>query len=225
MTTSTDDLIRQLSRDVPPAPPLRHPFLRAAAWVTGAALYVALVVAWMAPAGALATHWSDVSFTLQQLAAAATAFTAAAAAFSMTIPGRGRATLFVSIAAAGVWVGLVLSGCIQDWIAAGRAGLALRSDWPCVAGILMTGAVPALALAAMLRRGAPLVPRTTTALGAIAITSLASAGMCLAQSHERDVIVLAWHGATIVSVSVLAAIAGRAILNWKRLSLAGVGSS
>jgi len=49
MTPNTDDLIRQLSSGLAPAPPLGRPFLRAAAWTLGALVYVAFVVAWMTP--------------------------------------------------------------------------------------------------------------------------------------------------------------------------------
>jgi hypothetical protein len=218
MTTRTDDLIRRLSRDVQPAPPLRRPFLRAAVWTIGAVLYVAFVVMWMAPPDAVMSRWSELSFTLRQIAALATAATAAAAAFAMTVPGRGRGALLAAVVAASAWVGLVASGCIQDWMAAGRAGLALRSDWACVAGIPMTAVIPGLALVLMLRRGAPLHPRATSALAALGVASLASLGMCLAQPHEWNIIVLVWHGATIGAMSVLGAIAGRSILNWTRLT-------
>ena len=169
MTPNTDDLIRRLSRDLQAAPPLRHPFLRSVAWTTGAGIYVALVVMWMASPDVVMGRWWDPSFTIQQVAALATTFTAAAAALSMTIPGRGRIAAMVAIAAASVWLGLVLRGCIQDWMAAGSAGLVLRDDWACVAGIPMTAAVPGLALAVMLRRGAPLQPRPTAALGALGV--------------------------------------------------------
>ena len=218
MTRNTDDLIRRLSRDLQAAPPLGRPFVRSVAWTTGAGIYVALVVMWMASPDAVTGRWWDPSFTVQQVAALATTFTAAAAALSMTIPGRGRIAAMVAIAAASVWSGLVLRGCIQDWMTAGSVGLALRDDWACVAGIPMTAAFPGLALAVMLRRGAPLQPRPTAALGALSVASLASLGMCVALPHERDVIVLVWHGATIVGVSALAALAGRSILNWKHLS-------
>ena len=220
MTPNTDDLIRQLSSGLAPAPPLGRPFLRAAAWTLGALVYVAFVVAWMTPPDAVAGR--DFLFTLQQVAALGTAVTASAAAFSTTVPGRGRGMMLAAIAMGSAWVGLVLAGCMQDWMAAGPAsGLALRTDWPCVAGIPLTALVPGVALAVMLRRGAPLVPRTTTALGALAVASLASTAMCLAQPHERDIIVLVWHGAIIAAMSVLAAIGGRSILNWKRLSPVG----
>jgi hypothetical protein len=218
MTSTTDDLIRRLSRDLQAAPPLRRPFLRSLAWTTGAGIYVALVVMWMAPPDAVMARWADPSFTVQQVAALVTTFTAAAAALSMTIPGRGRIAASVAVLAASVWVGLVLYGCVQDWIAAGSAGLALRDDWACVAGIPLTAAVPGLALAVMLRRGAPLQPRATTALGALGVASLASLGMCAVQPHERDIIVLVWHSTTIAGVSALAAISGHSILNWKHLS-------
>jgi hypothetical protein len=218
MTPTTDDLIRRLSRGLQAAPPLGPPFLRSVAWTTGAGIYVALVVLWMASPDAVMGLWWDPSFTIQQVAALATTFTAAAAALSMTIPGRGRIAAMVAIAAASVWLGLVLRGCIQDWTAAGSAGLALRDDWACVAGISMTAAVPGLALVMMLRRGAPLQPRPTAALGALGVASLASLGMCVAQPHERDVIILVWHGATIAGVSAVATMAGRSILTWKHVS-------
>jgi hypothetical protein len=216
MTSSTDDLICQLSSGLAPAPPLRRPVVRALAWTMGALIYVVAVVLWMTPAEGAAGR--GVLFTLQQLAALATAITAAAAAFSMTIPGRGRATVLTAIAAGSAWAALVLAGCIQDWRAAGSAGLAPGTDWPCVAGIPLTAIVPGVALAAMLRRGAPLAPGTIAAVGALGVASLASLGMCVAQPHERDIIVLVWHGATIAVVMVLAAISGRSILNWTRLS-------
>ena len=216
MTPSTDDLIRQLSSGLAPSPPLRRPFLRAGAWTTGALIYVVAVVLWMTPAGG--AEGRGVLFTLQQLAALATALTAAAAAFSMTIPGRGRATMLTAIGVGSAWAGLMLAGCIQDWMAAGRPGLAPGTDWPCVAGIPLTALIPGLALAMMLRSGAPLAPRTTAALGARGVASLASLGMCVAQPHERDIIVLVWHGATIAAVMVLGAISGRSILNWMHLA-------
>ena len=215
MTPGTEDLIRELSSELPPAPPLRRPWLRAAAWTTGAVIYVALVVWLMTPANPPLGR--DLLFMLQQVAALGTAVSAAAAAFSMTIPGRGRGMMIAAVAVGSTWLGVVLAGCIRDWMAAGASGLALRTDWPCVVGIPLTAFVPGFALAVMLRRGAPLAPRATTALGALAMASLASAAMCLAQPHERDVIVLVWHGATITAMSVLAAITGRSILNWQRL--------
>ena len=218
MTPNTDDLIRRLSRDLQAIPPLGRPFVRAIAWTTGAAIYVALVVMWTASPDAVMGGLWDPSFTLQQVAALVTTLTAAAAALSMTMPGRGRIAALVALAAASAWVGLLLRGCLQDWMAAGAAGLSLRNDWACVVGIPMTAAFPGLALAVMLRRGAPLRPRSTAALGTLGVASLASLGMCVAQPHERDVIILVWHGATIAGVSALAAMAGRSILHWKHLA-------
>jgi len=215
MTLNTDALIHRLSHDLQAAPPLGRPFLRSIVWTTAAGLYVALVVMWMASPDVAMGRWRDPSFAIQQVAALVTTFTAAAAALSMTIPGRGRIASLVAVAAASVWLGIVLRGCLYDWMAAGSVGLALRGDWACVAGIPMTGALPGLALAVMLRRGAPLHPRPTAALGALSVASLASLGMCVAQPHERDVTILVWHGATIAGASVLAAMVGRSILNWK----------
>ncbi len=218
MTAKTDELIRDLAGRLTPAAPLPRPSARSAAWTAGSLIYVGVILVWMVPAATLVERLSDGGLALQQLAALATAIAAAAAAFSTTIPGYRPYVLLSVAVAATVWLAAVLSGSVQDWMSAGSAGLALRSDWRCVAGILMVGAVPGLVMARMLRRGAPLAPRTTTALAALATASLGNIGMCVAETHERDIIVLIWHGATIAAVSAVAAMAGRSLLNWKRLT-------
>jgi hypothetical protein len=151
MTPATDDLIRQLSSGASPARPLRDPWTRAAAWTLLAAIYVALVVAVMTPVEAWQNAWSDLPFVLQQLAALAVALTAAAAAFSMTVPGHHRTALLAAVVAASAWVGLLVTGCVADWTAAGRAGLAPGADWGCAIGIPLVGLVPGVLLASMLR--------------------------------------------------------------------------
>jgi hypothetical protein len=215
---NTDELIRNLAGDLKPMPPLRSPLLRCAAWTAGSLIYIVVIAMSMTPADTVASRASDAGFVLQQFAALATAAAMAYAALCMTVPGYGqRLSLPLAAAAAAGWIGIVCVATIQDWMAAGAAGLALRSDWQCVAGIVLTGAVPALALAIMLRRGAPLAPRPATALAALGVASLANIGMCVAEPHERAVIILVWHGVTIAGLAAVGASAGRTLLRWNHM--------
>src|SRR5215471_2432514 len=66
--------------------------------------------------------------------------------------------------------------CVEDWIHFGPDGLSLQPDWFCFPAIVLVGAVPAIAMAVMLRRGAPLTPHITSALGGLAAAGLGNFG-------------------------------------------------
>src|SRR6266540_2811079 len=65
---------------------------------------------------------------------------------------------------------------------------------------VLGGAVLALYIAMMLRRGAPLTPGVTTALGTLAVTGLANVGACFSHPHPSAAVVLVWHGLTIAAL-------------------------
>ena len=71
------------------------------------------------------------------------------------------------------------------------------------------GTAPAIALWIMLRRGAPLTPRWTAALGALAAAGLGN--FCVRLGHPEDVTVmlLVWHAGGVIVLSALASVAGR----------------
>jgi hypothetical protein len=66
----------------------------------------------------------------------------------------------------------------------------------------------------MLRRGVPLSPRLTAALGGLAAAGLGNLGVCLFHSHSSNLIVLVWHCGTILAVAALAGMAGGRLLRW-----------
>jgi hypothetical protein len=210
----TEDLMAGLARDVRPVRRLRHPWLRATMWVAPTTIYLAGVVLFMAPPGRLAAAFVDLRFSLEQLAAGLVGLTAGAAALATVVPGRSRRVFIAPIAAGVLWSILVAIGCVQDALRYRATGIPLQTDWPCVAAIVMIGALPAVALVHMLRRGAPLTPRITLALAGLSAAALANVSACLVRQHDTSLTVLLWHGTTVMALCVAAGLLGTSLLKW-----------
>ena len=95
----------------------------------------------------------------------------------------------------------------------------MTPEWECLPVIMMTGAIPAIAMALMIRRGAPLMPRTTVALGALAAAALANVALRLFHSQDASLMVLVWQFGTVAMVTVLGGGIGNSLLHWRRESL------
>jgi hypothetical protein len=77
------------------------------------------------------------------------------------------------------------------------------------------GIVPAVAIVAMLRKGAPLRPRLTLALAALAVASIANFGLQFAHVRDTSIMVLAWHLGAAAVLSTLGGWLGGHILRWR----------
>jgi hypothetical protein len=212
---NTDRLIERLARQVEPARPLQRPLIRAAMWTGGAIVYVATITLLMTSRADLSSNLVAWKLLFPQLAAAVTGAAAAVAAFASTVPGYSRRILLLPAVAGLLWFGSLAGWSLQEWTQG--VSVAAPGEWRCVAMIVGGGAVPAVFMAMMLRRGAPLTPGVTTALGALAVTGLANVSACLSQPHPNSAVVLVWHGLTIAALDAIAAWMGRDVLNWKRL--------
>ena len=209
----TERLIRTLAENVEPVRPLRHPWVRALAWTAGGALYVLLLVAVMSPRDDLAARMRDLGFLIEQAAALLTGVTAAIAAFATAVPGSRRNVVLVPLVSAVAWIGIVSVGAVREFQLAGPE-VVLQADWGCVWTVLLGAAVPAGLMATMLRRGAPLTPYTTAALGGLAAAGIGNLGVCLFHPHSSDLVVLVWHCGTVLVVAALAGTAGGQLLRW-----------
>lgn len=214
---NTDHLIERLAQDLPPAPALRPPWVRAGWWLLGAIAYLGALTLMMTSRADVEANGTGWRFMLPQVAALATAAAAAAAALASTVPGSSRRALWLPAIAATVWIGSLVAGAVQEWGLPGSAGLAAPREWRCVAMIVAGGVLPALAMLGMLRHGAPLTPRLTAALAVLAAAGLANVGACLSHPHPSSATTLAWHGATILALLGLAVWSGRAMLGWERV--------
>jgi hypothetical protein len=72
----------------------------------------------------------------------------------------------------------------------------------------------------MLRRGAPLTPRSTAFLAGMAALSLANIEACLTRPHAFASTVLVWHGVTAVVFAGVFASLGRRWLRWSHIDAA-----
>jgi hypothetical protein len=216
----TGRLIRHLTEGSQPAPPLPRPWVRTAGWLALSALYVALVVLAMSPRSDLVEKMTEARFVVEQVATLGTGVAAAIAAFASTIPGHSRTTLLLPVMPLAVWLGSLGQGCIHSWIRYGADGLSLRSDWVCFPTIALIGAVPAIAMALMLRRGAPLTPHLTAALGGLAAAGLGNFGLRFFHPEDASLMVLVWQFGTVFVLSALAGWSGRYLLSWR--SVVGV---
>jgi hypothetical protein len=218
MKADTNGLIRRLAEKLEPVRPLPHPWLRTAMWLALSVPYVAIVVFLMGPRHDLASKLFEPRYLVEQASALAVGVIAAAAAFASTVPAYNRKFLMLPLLPLALWLGTLGHGCFQDWTHLGPDGLAVRSDWMCFPAIAFIGAVPAIAMSAMLRRGAPLTPHLTFAFGGLAASGLGSFGLRVTESQDASVMVLVWQVGSVFLLSAIAGSAGRRLLNWDSIT-------
>jgi len=208
----TDRLIEQLAANLEPVEPLRSTGRRAAAFMLGATLYVALLTLAITRPGA-ASRGADAVVLVPQLFALVASLLAVRAAFASVVPGHERPTLVWAAIAVVAWVGALAVAAFGAPTQRG-AVLEARHELWCVALILAGGAPLVAALAAMLRRGAPLRPFTTATLGALGVASLANVAACFWTPHSDAVSELFWHGGAILALVLACATGAPLVLRW-----------
>jgi len=217
MMETTDDLIRNLVASDTGAGRLPSPWRRLALWLIVALPCVALIVIGMGVRADL-DEIASTRFLIEQTATLLTAVCAAFAAFCAVIPGISRRLLLLPVLPLAVWFGSLGHGCLQDWLRYGAAGLTIQPDWHCAPKIMIVGAIPAIAMFVMLRRGAPLAPRMTMAMGALAAAALGNFGLRLFHPPDASLMVLVWHFGGVALLSALAGALGRYLHHWPRTS-------
>jgi hypothetical protein len=216
----TNELIARLAADNGTVHRLRAPWARGLLWLA-LALPFAAAVAW--------SHltsldvWqilADPRFLVEQAATFATALTAAIAAFGSVVPAFDRRALLLPLGPLALWLASVGHGCVQDWLRLGADGLTLRPDWDCLPAAVLIGTIPAVAMVVMLRRGAPLYPRATLALGALAVAAVSNLGMQVFHFRDASFMLLVWHLGGVAVLSLLAGSMGPSFLAWRHVKLA-----
>jgi hypothetical protein len=211
----TDALIDRLAGEAEPVRRLPPVWKRVALWLclavppaVGIVLYHGLVVD-------LATVAGDRQLLIEQVAALLTAVTAATAAFLSTVPGRGRRWWWLPVIPLGVWIFALGKGCLDDWLQFGPEGLALRPDFECFGPMVLMALIPGAAMLAMLRQGAPLAPRATLFLGALATAAVVAFGLRFFHVGDASIMILTWHMGLAAVLTVAAGVAGPRLLGWR----------
>ncbi|WP_246248922.1 NrsF family protein [Chelativorans alearense] len=217
----TDDLIRHLSANATPVRRLPPAWAQAAQWLLVALFSVALVVLLVSPRPDLAVKLGEMRFLIEEGAAFATAVTAAMAAFCLATPGHSRKLALLPAVPLALWFTSLGLDCLRAWLAFGWKAFQVELDWVCLPAIAMVGAVPALAIVAMLRRGAPLAPRMTVMLGGLAAAAIGDFGLRLFHPQDAGLTVLIWQFGSVLLFSALAGWSGHFFLRWRHVRLAG----
>lgn len=213
----TDRVIERLVEDLEPTKPLHPPWLRVVAWLALALPYIALVVYVVSPRADLLSKAWEWRFAIEQGAAFLTGAAAAYAAFASTIPGINRKILLLPAFPFAIWLGSIGQGCVADWLRLGSEGLSFKPDFFCFPAIVVVGAVPAVVMAIMLRRGAPLTPCATVALGGLAAAGLGNFGLRLFHPQDASLMILVWQIGSVFLLTAMAGCVGRHIMNWRMI--------
>lgn len=211
----TNDLIAQLAGRAQPVTRLLPPWRRAVRWLSASLAYAGIVVAACLYASGSLPRSVEARLVLELAAILATAIAAAIAAFSSVVPGRQRRFLLLPLIPLGVWLAMLGQGCLHDRLALGAAGLELRADWDCALPALILSVLPAGAMLLMLRRGAPLIPAATLALGALAAAAIADFGLRIFHAGDLSVQILTWHAGGAIVASMIAGSLGSRVLKWR----------
>jgi len=211
----TNDLVARLAVDAAPVRRLPSPAVRVVIWLAISAPVVLAVMVLMSSGVPLLLVLFDRQFLIEETAILATALTAAFAAFWSVIPGAERKFLLLPLVPLAVWLTSLGEGCVRDWFSVGVDGLQLRLDGDCVVPAALMAIIPTAAMLVMLRRGAPLVPRATLALGVLAVAALGNFGLRLFHLGDVSVMVLFWHFGSVLLLSLIAASLGRSVLHWR----------
>jgi hypothetical protein len=214
MAMETDKLIASMTEDADPVQRLPSPWVRTAAWFAMAVPYVAVIVMMMAPRDDLALKFTDSRFLLEQIAALCTAIGAAVAAFQSVVPGYSRRFLLLPLVPLSVWLASVGEGCVEAWLRGGGFQN-FTSDFICIPAIALVGTLPAVAMVLMLRKGAPLWPHVSAALGGLAAAGLGNVGLRLFHGQDASLMVLVWQVGTVFMLTMLCGWAGRLFLDWR----------
>lgn len=156
----------------------------------------------------------DTRYVIQQFATIATAGTAAIAAFCSVVPGRDLRLAFLPLLPLAVWLASLAEEWTDVWFRLGAEGLSVRVGWDCVPQSGLLALAPAVAIVIMLGRGAPLYPRLTVALGAMASAALGNLGLRLFNVGDVAVMTLVWHLGAVAMLFGLAWWAGSRMLSW-----------
>jgi hypothetical protein len=216
---ATENLIARLAMEARPRRPLAHPVRRALVWVAIALAFGAAMVWAIGPRPDLADRLTDARFLLEQGAALATGLAASVAALALTIPGSSPLLRLLPIPPIGLWLATLSAGCLRDWWLWGADALQITPDPACLVYIALIGSLPGLVLYLMLRRGAPLSPRLTIALAALAAAGLANFALRFFHMQDAALMVLVWQVGSVALIAMLAGLGGHRLLRWPARSV------
>ena len=204
----SEDLIHGLAATLRPVRPARHPAIATLLWCSVAAAVILAAVLVSGPRPDLSARLAA-GFDLPQiLTATATGVLAAFAAFQLALPERDGRWALLPIPAAAAWLATMGWGCLQDALRLGPEALQIGVSLPCLVFIAGLGVPLTVAMLWLARHAAWLRAGPVAALGGLSAAALASVGLSLIHHLDAAVMVLVWHGVSVLVVAVVASLLG-----------------
>jgi hypothetical protein len=213
----TEALIADLAGRHRRVRPLARPWVRATLWLAIALPSALLVMVTITTHGDWTSRLLMRRVVGEEIFALSTGFLAAVAAFTSVVPGSNRRVLLLPLVPLLLWLGGLGQSSVREWLQLTSQGFSMRSEWVCLPATIMAGAVPAIAMTVMLRRGAPLTPRLSLLLGGLAAAGLGNLGVCVTHHPYGNMFVVVWHVGIVVGLTVISGSVGRRLLNWQSL--------
>jgi hypothetical protein len=212
---SHDRLIGALATDLRPVRPLLSPPVRALIWLA----LVAAVAVGLAMFANLAAMWHRLTATpdmaLAVLGSAATAATAALAAFELSLPDRSRAWSLLPLPAFALWLGASGLGCLRAYVLPGTQVATIGETRDCLVFIVGLSVPLSAALILMLRRAYSLSPALTATMAGLASAAAAATLLNFFHPYDAAATDLTVHLVAVgLVVLALRAIGSRALRNF-----------
>ncbi len=212
MTLRSEDLIRQLAANLRPVQRVSHPAAATAAWLAIVAVVIALAVLVSGPRDDLAERLTWGADLPQIFAATFTGILAAFAAFQLALPERSGRWALLPVVAAVAWIATMGAGCLQDLALLGPDAWRISMSMSCLAFIAGLGVPLTVAMLWLARHAAWLRAGPVAALGGLSAAALASVGLSIVHDMDTAIMVLVWHGMSVLVVAMLAALLGPRVM-------------
>lgn len=91
--------------------------------------------------------------------------------------------------------------------------------WACILPFMLASIGPAAAMVLMIRRGAPLAPRTAMTLGGVAAAGIGSLGERMLHPADAGLTMLVWEMTCVVLLVIAAWLVSKRLFNWSSQGL------
>lgn len=198
----TNSLIAALVADLKPVRRLLPPAWRLLGWLAVSVPAAAAVVFMARTRPDLAAKLAEPAYLAEQAAALATALVAGWAALAGGVPGTPRWKVWAPVVPLALWMVSLGHQCWGEWVRFGASGMEFRSDWMCLPGIALTGAIPALAIVIAIRRGARL-SSAPVLWGSLAAAALANIALRLFHAEDAALMVIVWQFGSVALFTLI----------------------
>jgi hypothetical protein len=198
----TNSLIAALVVDLRPVRRLLPPVWRLLGWLAVSVPAAAAVVFMARTRPDLAAKLAEPAYLAELAAAVATVLVAGWAALAGCVPGAPRWKMWAPIVPLTLWMLSLGHQCWDEWVRFGASGVEFRSDWMCLPGIAVTGAIPALAIVIAIRRGARLTG-VPVLWGSLAAAALANIALRLFHAEDAALTVIVWQFGSVALFTLI----------------------